>query len=75
MFPRYYGVPERLKSPIDVETGTIDVFKKGTKNFFGDIGIIPVKVQKLVGAVFKRSGPKSFAFVYVDFGPRGRFID
>lgn len=44
MFPRYYGVPERLKSPIDVETGTIDVFKKGTENFFGDIGIIPVKV-------------------------------
>lgn len=69
MFPRGYGVPERLKSPVYVETGTIDVSKKGPENFFGDISIIPVKIKKLVSAVFKRPGPKSFAFCRLILAP------
>ena len=63
MFPRGYGVPERLESPVYVETGTIDVSEKGSENFFRDLSVIPIKIKKLVCAVFKRSGPKSFAFV------------
>ena len=75
MFPRSDEVVYFLYFRISVHSGTVDVSKELTKNFFRYGVVEPVKTIELISPVGKRPTPQSFTLTLTDLSARDALVE